>query len=89
MVPEWRAQARHGGLDAAHGVDHVGTGLLGDGQHDGTAIGDGVIRRIGRTRKGPGGDLVVLRAVDGDADVLDADRRAIAPGRPCRSTARP
>eukprot|EP01022_Parablepharisma_sp_SALTPOND_P004196 TRINITY_DN118_c0_g1_i13.p1 TRINITY_DN118_c0_g1~~TRINITY_DN118_c0_g1_i13.p1 ORF type:complete len:2030 (+),score=744.92 TRINITY_DN118_c0_g1_i13:50280-56369(+) len=74
-------QARHGGLDAAHGLDYVGTGLLGDGQHDGAAIGDAVVAAGGRTGEGPGGDLVVLGAVHGHADVLDADRRAIAPGQ--------
>ena len=63
--------ARKLGQKVLDGVDHldgVGAGLALDGQDDGRPVVE------------PGGDLVVLDAVDDLAQILQAHRRAVAVG---------
>ena len=61
-------QHRQHRLDPVDGVDDVGAGLALDCQDDRALL---VV---------PAGDQVVLRPVDGLADVADAHRRAVAVG---------
>ena len=63
-----------------HRLDDVGAGLLEDDQQDALAA---LQRRVGVGLAGidPGADLVVLHVGTRAADVLDADRRAVADSR--------
>jgi hypothetical protein len=72
-------ELRQRGLDRVDRLDHVGARLLGDHEHD-AAVGGDAAPGVGGAGIGPRRDLVVLRRVDGAADVANAHRRAVLVG---------
>ncbi len=71
-----RLQARKRRFDAVHRLDDVGAGLLEDDQKDGLAGGQSLVL-VGLAWENPGAHLVVLDVLDGVAEVLDPDGRAV------------